>query len=207
MRNLPSVLRLIAAVVAGLLVMAVTWRLEGWPSIVLGWVTTVAVYVMGVWVAILPMDESATRQHATREDPGRLLSTVVLLVASVASLAGVAVLLRATSAGGREVLNAAIGTASVVASWVMVHTLFTLHYARLYYAEAEEPVDFNGDAPDYQDFAYLAFTLGMTYQVSDTALRRPVRRAVLRHALLAFLLGAIVLACTVNLVVQLASTG
>ena len=66
--------------------------------------------------------------------------------------------------------------------------------------------DFNGEGdPDYHDFAYLAFTVGMTYQVSDTALAgRDLRRAVLGHALLSYLLGAVVLAVMINLVVQLA---
>jgi uncharacterized membrane protein len=83
-----------------------------------------------------------------------------------------------------------------------------LRYARLFYG-GDEPggIDFHeGDdyRPDYGDFAYLAFTLGMTYQVSDTDLvDRPVRMAALRHALMSFLLGAIILAITINLVASL----
>jgi uncharacterized membrane protein len=80
-----------------------------------------------------------------------------------------------------------------------------LRYARLYYTEPQGGIDFNQDEPPaYRDFAYLAFTLGMTYQVSDTALKNStIRITVLRHTLLSYVLGAVVLAATINLVVGL----
>jgi len=79
--------------------------------------------------------------------------------------------------------------------------MFTLRYAYLYYRD-REGVDFNEDKrPHYRDFAYLAFTVGMTFQVSDTDLKTDaVRSTALRHALLSYVLGAIVLATTINLV-------
>ncbi len=106
--------------------------------------------------------------------------------------------------------EAIVGVLAVAASWLVVHTVFSLHYARLFHDEhSDQPaVDFNtDDDPDYLDFAYLGFTIGMTYQVSDSVIQsRPVRRAALRHALLSFLFGAVVVACTINLVIQLASS-
>ena len=106
-------------------------------------------------------------------------------------------------------LDALLGVLAVMTSWTVVHTLFALRYGRLYFREDEPPVDFNSDDdPSYADFAYLAFTIGMTYQVSDTTLQtRAIRHTALRQALLSFALGAVVLACTINLVVQLASAG
>ncbi|MCW3158509.1 DUF1345 domain-containing protein [Micropruina sonneratiae] len=171
-----------------------------------GWIVLTLTFVGWTLLVILRFDADATREHATTEDPSHGASALILTAASVASVAGVGILLAGTRSGG-SVSDAFLGAGGVVASWVLVHTLYTVHYARLYYADpSATPVDFSGDQPDYHDFAYLAFTLGMTYQVSDTTLRtRAVRRAVLRHALLSYLLGAVVLACTVNVVVQLAA--
>ena len=88
----------------------------------------------------------------------------------------------------------------------MVHTVFALRYASLYYRESKRGADFHDpDAPEYGDFAYLAFTIGMTYQVSDTDLTtKSMRHAALRHALLSYLLGTVVIAATVNLAAGLA---
>jgi uncharacterized membrane protein len=97
---------------------------------------------------------------------------------------------------------------SVVISWLVVHTLFTLRYALVYYTGNERGVDFNQTAPPrYTDFAYLAFTVGMTFQVSDTTLTtHAIRSTALRHALLSYLFGSLILAATVNLVASLASS-
>jgi uncharacterized membrane protein len=84
----------------------------------------------------------------------------------------------------------------------MVHTVFTLRYARLYYTPPAGGIDFNeADPPGYVDFAYLAFTLGMTFQVSDTDLTaKPVRHLALRHALISYLFGAVILGLAINVV-------
>ena len=94
-------------------------------------------------------------------------------------------------------------------SWLLVHTVFTLRYALLYYTGRDGGIDFNQSAPPcYSDFAYLAFTLGMTFQVSDTDLKTPnIRRTALRQALLSYLFGAVILAATVNLIAGLGSSG
>ena len=104
-------------------------------------------------------------------------------------------------------------------SWLLVHGVYAERYARIYYSEtvksadsAEKSassvggIDFNDDEkPVYTDFAYLALTLGMTYQVSDTSLTsRAMRATALRHALLSYLLGAVILAATINLLAGLA---
>ena len=89
--------------------------------------------------------------------------------------------------------------------WLCVHTVYVLRYARVYYASATPPIDFNQDEdPTFSDFAYFSFNLGMAYQVSDTNLRTAlVRRVVLGHALLAYLYGTIVIAATINLLAGL----
>jgi uncharacterized membrane protein len=174
-------------------------------ALVVGWVAAAAVFLALTWASIAAMDAPTTARYATREDPTVALSSIILLLASVASLGGVALLLASTGDGAR-VGATLLGVASVAASWFVVHTLFTLDYAARYYRGTPGGIDFNQQQPPaYADFAYLGFTLGMTYQVSDTSITDPkIRRAALRHALLSYLLGAVVLAITINLVGTLA---
>ncbi|HMM82546.1 MAG TPA: DUF1345 domain-containing protein [Terrimesophilobacter sp.] len=173
----------------------------------IGWLAASLTYTVWVWIRIGRMDATETQVHATREDPSRTLADALLVIASVASLGVVAfVLVEAksiTSVGSAVIAGLAI--VSVAVSWLLIHTLFTLRYASLYYEGTPGGVDFNQtEMPDYGDFAYLAFTLGMTYQVSDTALgSRSFRRSALRHSLLSYLFGAVILATVINLVAGL----
>lgn len=199
------IVSLALGVVAGAVVM-LTWRPEA--AAVSGWIVTAGVYCAWTWAIVAGMDPADTRSHATEEDAGRGATDVILLVASMASLVGVGVLLAAGSQKGvAAIIETGLGVLCVAASWVLVHVLFTVRYARLYY-DGDGGIDFNQDEdPDYQDFAYLSFTLGMTYQVSDTDITgKAIRRTVLRHTLLSYLLGAVILASTVNLVASIASS-
>lgn len=204
----PAWVRTAVAIGAGVVVTAALWTVVGGVlALAGGWIALAVTYIAWTLLAILPLSPEQTADHATQEDPSHAGAALVLTLAALASVAGVGVLLSGGRAGPQLPIDAFLGVADVLCSWVLVHTLYTVHYARLYYQQpATKPVDFNGDQPDYHDFAYLAFTLGMTYQVSDTALQtRTVRRAALQHALLSYLLGAVVLACTINLVVQVAA--
>jgi uncharacterized membrane protein len=172
-----------------------------------GWDAAALVYVAWTWATIWHRDPAATARLALREDPGRAVADALLLVASVASVLAVLVAITTGQAGGPGArdLRAGLAVASVALSWTVVQTVFTAHYARLYYSHPAGGIAFNQDAPPgYADFAYLAFTVGMTYQVSDTALQTAALRAVaLRQALLSYLLGAVILATTINLVAGL----
>ena len=92
-----------------------------------------------------------------------------------------------------------------MASWAVIHTVFALRYARIYYTGPDGGANFHQEEPPcYSDFAYLAFTIGMTYQVSDTELNtKGFRRNVLRHSLLSYLFGTVIVALTINLVAGL----
>lgn len=172
----------------------------------LGWAASSVIYLGWVWSVIWPLDASDTSTHALREDPGRIASDLLVMAATMASFGGVALILldAGSSEGGRKPAIIALALAGVLLSWPLVHTLFTLRYATLYYRD-NEGVDFNkGRPPRYADFAYLSFTVGMTFQVSDTDLTTDdIRYAALRHALISYVLGAIVLATTINLVAGL----
>ena len=201
--------RVATSAVCGVLVAATAAFVTVWQLVVLaGWIVTAAVLLVWVWLDIGRLDASTTARVATREDDSRAASRLVLVASSVLSLAAiVAALLRASSSSSE--LDAALTTASLVAvvvSWLVVNTVFVLHYAHLYYdGEAVGGVSFPGDqAPRYRDFAYLGFTVGMTFQVSDTAITDSTFRAtVLRHALLSFVFSIAIIAMTINVVAGL----
>jgi len=158
--------------------------------------------------AVSRLDAESTASHATREDPSRDLTDLVMLGAAIASLIAVGVVLFGAGgdSGDGKYLLAGLAVFSVFVSWAIVHTVFTLKYARLYYSGTPGGIDFNESGlPDYPDFAYLAFTIGMTFQVSDTNIKtKLIRRTALRHAWLSFPLGAVIIAACINLVSGLA---
>jgi uncharacterized membrane protein len=173
----------------------------------LGWDTAAVIWVAWTWCSVWRLDADATARRAAREDPGRAGADALLLTASVMSLAGVVlVVARASNAAGlAKSLQVGLGVASIICSWSVIHTVFTLRYARLYYAGADGGVDFKQtEPPRLSDFAYMAFCIGMTFQVSDTDLKSATFRAtVLRHALLSYLFGAVIIATTINLLAGL----
>ena len=176
----------------------------------LGWDVAAGTLLLWTWIRIWRMGADDTAVNATREDPTRPVSDVLLLAAAVVSLIAVGFfLVQASSAkGSAQDLLAAVGVVTVVLSWLVVHTVFTLRYAMLYYTGKDGGVNFNQSvAPRYSDFAYLAFTIGMTFQVSDTALQTNlIRRTALMHGLLSYLFGTGILAITINLVASLGSS-
>jgi uncharacterized membrane protein len=204
--------RLAAMTVVGVAVAITTGLLGEWTySVIAGWDAAALVFVVWVWAVTAPMTGAVTKTHATREDPGRTISDGLVIAAAVASLAAVGgVLIKAADASGAtQGLLAGLGVLSVALSWFATHTLFMLRYAQLYYTGRDGGIDFNQHdiSPRYLDFAYLAFTIGMTFQVSDTNLSKPsIRATALRHALLSYLLGAVVIASSINLVVSLGSS-
>jgi uncharacterized membrane protein len=198
--------RAAAMVVLGLVVAAVVGlTMSWWYAPVAGWAFACAIYVARVWSHIGRMDNATTRTHATREDPGRAASDLLVLCIAVASLGAVVVLLVHTSKshGTDQVLGAVMGLLSVALSWTMLHTLYTLRYACMYYEDPVGGIDFNTqEDPCYVDFAYLSFDLGMTFQVADTNIHTTrLRGVILRHTLLSYVFGTIILATTVNLIV------
>jgi uncharacterized membrane protein len=136
-----------------------------------------------------------------------VIADALLLGASVTSLAAVGVVLvKAANSGAlaRDLL-VALAAVSVVIAWVVVHTVFTLRYALMYYLGEDGGIDFNeSDPPQYTDFAYLSFTVGMTFQVSDTDIQdKKIRATILRHMWLSYVFGAVIVAITINLIAGL----
>jgi len=176
-------------------------------SILLGWDAAVVIFLAWVWIDVRGLDPGATARLAKREDPSNAVAELVLLGAGTAQLAAVGfALLRAGRAtGSMKAYLIAVGLLSVVLSWTVVHAVFMLRYARGYYSEPPGGIEFNeSEPPTYLDFAYLSFTMGMTFQVSDTNITsKPIRRIALHHALLSYLFGAVLLAIIINVVATL----
>ena len=142
------------------------------------------------------------------EDASRAAADAVLLCAAVASLVSVGFVLVSAHAHTGATRGGLIGlaVATITAAWATVHTVFTLRYARLYYADPVGGIDFHADdLPDYRDLAYVALTIGMTFQVSDTDLNaKEIRRTAIKHALLSYVFGAVIIAIMINIVGSLA---
>jgi uncharacterized membrane protein len=174
----------------------------------IGWDILAVIFCTSVWSAVWRLDAESTASHASREEPGRDLADLVLVGAAIASLIAVGVVLfgAGSASGNLKYIEAGLALVSVFVSWTLVHTVFTLKYARLYYSGTPGGIDFNEtDPPVYADFAYLSFTIGMTFQVSDTNIEsKQIRRTALRHAWLSFPLGAVIIATAINLVSGLA---
>jgi uncharacterized membrane protein len=200
--------RISVATALGITVAVVVGHTVSWRFALVGWIVGAGVYVAWTQFILRGMDAEQTRKWSTREDPTRWVADAVVLSASVASLGGVGYVVAAGAHSGAVALAAAIvGVLAVAASWFAVHTLFTVHYARLYYSGEPGGINFHDpEPPRFRDFAYVAFTVGMTFQVSDTEIcLTSIRATVLRQALLSYLLGAVVLAVTINLIAGLGS--
>ncbi len=199
--------RVLLAFAAGVLAFGIASLLMPWQvATLIGWSVSAAAFVASVWLSVRRMDGVATAEFATIEDDSRAAADLVLITASSASLLGVALtLLKASGeSGAARAFITGVATVSVILSWAAVHTVFMLRYARLYFANGGG-IDFNDEqTPNYLDFAYIAFTIGMTYQVSDTAVTvKDIRTTALRHALLSYVFGTGVVAMLINVVAGL----
>jgi uncharacterized membrane protein len=207
----PTLTGLLIMVVFGAAGAMVTGLLYRWSyAPLVGWGVAALAFEIHAWIIVGGMDAEETREHATAEDPSRPVSDALVTGANLASLAAVGyVIVESGQARGpvQQGILAALALMSVAVSWALVQTLYTLRYARIYYGDTPGGIEFNSpDPPAYVDFAYLAFTMGMTYQVSDTNLQtRQFRSVVLRHGLLSYIFGSVVLATTINLVVGLSN--
>ena len=204
----PAMRRAVTILIAGLVVSVallpfVTWGL----AITGGWNAAALAFVLTTWPVIIRADSSRAPQLAAREDETETSARALLVGASVASLlgAGYALHLAGQHSGTTRVLLAGVAVLTVVLSWTVINTVYTLRYADEHFRSRPGGIAFGTDDgqehPGYRDFAYVAFTIGMTYQVSDTTLRNPqIRRTVLSHAILSYLFGVVIVAGSVNLI-------
>jgi uncharacterized membrane protein len=203
MLPLSAVTRLTGAVVVGVATGSAVGVLT---DALLGVLTAIAVqamvFVVSGWVVLWPLDAAATRHTVRREDFRPVADEIVMVVAAIGGLIGIVVLLMIGGSGsGRPA--AAVAAGGVFMVWASLHLMYATRYAHLYYGASVGGINFNSDdPPSYRDFLYFSYNLGMTYQVSDTSVSTTtVRTVALRHCLLSYVFGTVVLATTLNLVI------
>lgn len=213
--RLPSIYKLIIsfAVSTVISVALLPFRMESMTRVMIGWDCFSLCMIIISGVIFASMHPRQIRLLAKTEDSGRIVVFIIVLIAILGSLLGVLLLL-----GNKnnwllsKSLETAVYIAGVIFSWVLMHTLFTYRYALLYYGD--HPLDPSTRTvglqipnelwPDYLDFAYFAFVIGMTFQVSDIEISsRTIRRVALLHGFLSFLFNTIIVALTINVIVDL----
>lgn len=209
-RRMPLVLRVARArpklIISVLFGVAIPFllpsKLSGVTRALIGWDAGVALYlgIMFFWVA--RSEVGHIRLHAANEDEGRLTILVLTVAATLVSLAAI-ILLLGQGEGKNEPEQLIFAVATVLLSWGFVHTIFATHYAHEFYSEgaAASGLKFPGDSkPDYLDFVYFSFVIGMTFQVSDVAITsRIIRRTVTAHGIVSFLFNVALLAIVINI--------
>lgn len=160
------------------------------------------IFVVAGWIVLWPIDADATRRTVQREDFRPVAEEIVVVAAALAGLVGIVALLLLSRSSGAPAA-AAIAPGGVFMVWAALHLMYATRYAHLYYGAAKGGIDFNSKdhRPAYRDFLYFSYNLGMTYQVSDTSVSNATIRAIaLRHCLLSYVFGTVILATTINLV-------
>ena len=204
----PAMRRAIAVLLAGLIVAVILLQFMVWGlALAGGWNAAALAFLLTAWPIIIQADSSRAPQLAAREDQTDGSARLLLVGASVASLlgAGYALHLAGQKSGEPQILLIGAAVLTVILSWTVINTVYTLRYADQHFQSTPGGIAFGTEDgqqhPSYRDFAYVAFTIGMTYQVSDTALRDPrIRRTVLAHAILSYVFGVVIVAGSVNLI-------
>jgi uncharacterized membrane protein len=187
-----------AGIVIGVVVAALAGALLG---VLLGITATATIFVVTGWWAVWPMDAESTSRHARRDEFEPRLEEIVVVAWALSGLIAVVLLLLLSRTTERSFV-ALLALAGVAMSWAGLHLMYAARYAYLFYSDPPGGIDFHDhEPPAYRDFIYFSYNLGMTYQVSDTDVSsRTIRAVVLRHCLLSYAFGTVILATTINLI-------
>ena len=200
--------RLFVSVLLGLAVIALLFATCDWrvaTKLLVGWDIGIALYLALAFHLVARSDLHRLRRRAANQDEGNFAILVLTVAAALASLGAIFAELATVGGAPRQPGQLILATATVVLSWAFIHSIFALHYAHEFYGEGRDrkiggmtfPED---EAPDYWDFTYFSFTIGMCAQVSDvTVSSKTIRRTVLVHSIISFLFNAALLALTVNI--------
>jgi len=211
-RPLPRAVRIVRArprlflcALIGLIVIAALpgeWQLT--TRMLIGWDIGIALYLAAALDVMARADLHHIRRQSALQDEGRVAILVLTVAAALASIAAIIVELGTTPGATREPIRLVLATITIVLSWAFIHTIFALHYAHEYHAEHRKHrggLQFPGDEPpDYWDFVYFSFVIGMAAQTSDVAITsKAIRRTVAAHGIVSFVFNAALLALTVNI--------
>lgn len=217
LRYLPWIIRLGAlpriAIVVGVAV-AASLLLSPWFSkrvvLLASWDVGALCYLTLAWMIVARSDETLTRMRAQRYDPGVRAIFLLIVFAATASIVAIGFMVGDIKdlPFWQRAERLTLSAAALLLSWLLIQTIFAFHYARLYYSQPEGQTQHSGglkfpddDDPDYLDFAYYSFVVGMTSQVSDVAvLSRQMRRLTLIHGVLSFVYNIAVLAMSISII-------
>jgi uncharacterized membrane protein len=212
-RHLPMPIRIVRArprlflsIMVGLVVVLIApsdWRTA--TRLLVGWDTCVALYLVMALRMMATDDVHDIRRRARIQDEGQFVILGLTAAAALASLAAIISFLSMGAGGERDQVHLLIGILTILLSWAFTHIMFALHYAHEYYDEDGGHgggLEFPGGLkdPDYWDFIYFSFVIGMTNQVSDVQITcRPIRHTVSAHGIISFIFNVALLALTINI--------
>ncbi|CAI9675836.1 MULTISPECIES: DUF1345 domain-containing protein [Elizabethkingia] len=198
---------MLSIIISGLIFIIVPSVLPVLPRILITWLGFAITYISICWITIFKMSVTEIIRKASIEDGSKTFVFLFVILASFACL--FTVLLMVMGFNDKNISQwfmVLIAVGSMISSWALVHTLYTFHYAHLYYkTKGGKGLDYPGDEkPDYLDFAYFSFVMGCTFQVSDVEISsKEIRRVALFHGLLSFALNTFVVALTINIIAGL----
>lgn len=178
------------------------------------WIVFSSTFIFTSWFVLMKRSIEEIKKTATKDDGSKTVVFAMIIISSFTTLFTVLLLLISHGVNNPDhILSVIASVIGMMLSWIMVHTIFTFHYAHMYYDEnktkgddkTSKGLDFPGsEEPDDIDFAYFSFVIGCTFQVSDVVITsRKIRRQVLFHALLSFVLNTFVVALTINIIAGL----
>jgi uncharacterized membrane protein len=211
--RLPTPIRIVRArprlFISALIVLVVTvltpsdWRIA--TRLLVGWDVGIALYLTLALRMMAMADVHHIRLRARLQDEGQFAILALTATAALASLGAIVALLGMSGATDRQPAHLLLGVVTILLSWVFTHIMFAIHYAHEFYDENGGKgggLIFPGNLrePDYWDFVYFAFVIGMTSQVSDVQITcRPIRHTVSAHGIISFVFNVTLLALTVNI--------
>jgi uncharacterized membrane protein len=203
--------RILMGLLASLIVFLSVYHCHfGWILVVpMLWLAFALTFIITSAIVFFRIPVVEIVKRANQEDGSRAFVFISILLSSLAGMLTVLLLMLSDEMHTQETLTVMLAVGGMIVSWALVHTIFTFHYAHMYYFRqdnvGEHPLAFPGKSrPDYLDFAYFSFVIGMTFQVSDVEIASPrIRRIALVHGLLSFTLNTFVVALTINLIAGL----
>lgn len=213
--HIPRTYRYLTALVVAIVIFLLAWpHLSVSLTFLVSWIGFAGIVLFFAWTTILVKHPTQISTVASEQDASYVIIFIVVILAAFISLFAIILLLHGMPVGSREKLDAHIvlSVVAVALSWFLIHTLFTIRYAHLYYTLPTDAVEdthnycggllFPGnELPDFLDFAYFSFVLGMTFQTADVNISgRDIRRLALLHGFLSFVYNTAIIALSINII-------
>lgn len=190
------------ALIIGVVVGGITsqmFHLDAIISLLIGWDAAALVLSTLILVNLTGHSSASTAKIATRDDMGKQTTDFIAIAACIVSIGAVIV---ALALGGKDMMYIGVSLLTLILSWIVLHSIHIMKYAVMYYGGTKGGIEFNnrdGSDPTFTDFAYLSFSIGVAYQISDnTFTEQSFRVAAMWHSILSFLFSTIIVAAMIN---------